>query len=212
MKITEEQARVAKALIDGPKGLEELESELGVPREEIKKALDELMKFGVVRLSKDKYRLAEAVRRGLKTGQTIKPEEYKFRAYIIIEGISENKAVLEQAQEAVLNAFKNDPRFEILDLNVEEVIENEGVFTSMFEAEVVTKTFHDLVYLVLNYGPSSVELIEPASFEIKASEAQAILVDIAEVIQMYTQTIAKLQKELGPRQPRIRLKLNKPGE
>ncbi len=209
MRVSDTQARIAKALVPGPKTLEELAKELDLKPDEVKTELEALMKLGLVRLGKEKYRLVEAVRRGLETGEKLNPEEYKFRAYVIIEGISENKEVLEKLQKQVIDKFKKDPNFEILDLNVEEIIENEGVYSSMFEAEVVAKTFHDLVYLVLMYGPSSIELIEPAKFEIKASEAQNILVDTAEMIHAYSQIIADLQKRLGPQKPKIQLKINK---
>ena len=209
MKISDSQARIAKSLVSGPKSLGELKSELGLAEDEIKKELDSLVSLGLVRVGNDKYRLIEAVRRGIESGREIRPSEYSFRAYVIVEGMSDNRSALENAQEAVVSAFKSDPRFEVLDMNVEDIIENEGTYSSMFEAEVLTKNFHDLVYLILTYGPSSIELIEPASFEIKASEAQAVLVDIAEMMHIYTQTITKLQKELGPREPKIKLEINK---
>ena len=212
MKITDEQAKVAKLLISGPKPLDELSRELDMNQDEIKEILSGLMKFGLVRLTGDKYRLSEAVRRSLETNQSLNPEDYRYRAYIMVEGISDKQEVLAQAQESVLERFKADKRFEIIDLDVEDIIENEGVFTGMFEAEVVAKSFHDLIYLIITYGPSSIELMEPARFELKASEGQAILIDIAEMVHAYSQIIAQQQNELAKVNrggPKIELKMNK---
>ncbi len=197
MKITDEQARVAKALVSGPKALGEIVNETGLSEDEVKSSIDALMKYGIIRRYKDKYRIIEAVRRGLENQERISPGEYNFRVYAIFEGISESREALEKAQEDLIAKFKADDRFEILDLNVEEILENDGVYTSMFEAEVVAKTFHDLVYMVITYGPSSIELIEPSRFEIKASEGQGILMDVAEVVHSYAQIIADLSKRLS---------------
>ncbi len=212
MKISDTQARIAKELVEGPKSLEELANALGSSKEELEKELESLLKLGLVRKTKQGYRLAEAVRRGLMEGIELKPEDYKFRAYVIVEGVSEDKAKLEELQKKIVEKFKNDPYFQVIDLNIEETLENEGVYTSMFEAEVVAKSFEDLVYLVINYGPSSIELIEPGKFELKASEAQGILVDVANMIHAYTQVIADYQKRLakaGLLGPRIKLDLKK---
>ncbi len=212
MKITETQANIARQLVEGPKSLNELAQALGLGKEELEKELEGLLKLGLVRKSKQGYRLAEAVRRGLTEGVELKPEDYKFRAYVMVEGVSEDKGKLEEMQKKVVERFKNDSYFQVIDLNVEETLENDGVFTSMFEAEVVAKGFEDLIYLVINYGPSSIELIEPGKFEMKASEAQGVLIDVANMVHAYSQVIADYQKRLakaGLLGPRIKLDLNK---
>ena len=212
MKITDEQALVAKALVSGPKSIDELVKETGLEEAKVKEAIESLGKHGIVRKHKDKYRIIEAVRKGLEQKDRLDPTEYKFRVYAIFEGIAEDKTALEKAQAEIVEKFKADPRIEVLDLNIEEIIENEGVFTSMFEAEVMTRTFHDLVYMILTYGPTSIELIDPPRFEVKASEGQAILMDVAEAVHSYSQMVFDLSKklrEMGHRPGGVVLKVNK---
>ncbi len=213
MKITDEQALVAKSLISGPKDVKEIVEDTGLDEAKVKEAIDGLMKYGIVRMYKDKYRVIEAVRKGLEQKETLNPEEYKFRVYAIFEGMSENKVALEKAFNEIVEKFKADPRFEVVDLNVEEILENEGVFTSMFEAEIVARTFHDVVYMILTYGPTSVELIDPPRFEVKASEGQAVLMDVVEAVHSYTQIIFELNRKLGAigGKKNIVLKVNKDG-
>ncbi len=214
MKITDFQARVAKSLVSGPKSIDEIAGDIGESKEKVDEALRSLVEYGLVRKSGERFRLIEAVRRGLESKDKLNPEEYRFRVYAIFEGISESKSALENAQSDLINKFKSDSRFEVLDINEEEILEQEGVYTSMFEAEVIAKSFHDLVYMILTYGPSSIELIEPSRFELKASEGQAILVDVAEAVHIYAQLIADLNKKLSMagRKPSIQLKVNKGGD
>ena len=50
------------------------------------------------------------------------------------------------------------------------------------------------MYLVLTYGPSSIELEPFKDYSINTNEAQALLMDVASVLQAYAATL--VQKDL----------------
>jgi hypothetical protein len=55
-------------------------------------------------------------------------------------------------------------------------------FSKVVEIELVSRRFEDLVYLILNYAPSSVEILEPSSIKMEMGEAQGILNSLAELV------------------------------
>lgn len=61
----------------------------------------------------------------------------------------------------------------------------EKAYSYIVELELVTKNFESLLYMVLNFGPSSVEILDPSTIKMDIGEAQSILVSIAEMIHKF---------------------------
>jgi len=60
-------------------------------------------------------------------------------------------------------------------------------YSKVVELELVSRRFEDLVYIVMNYAPSSVEILEPACLKMEVGEAQGILNNLAELIHKFAQ-------------------------
>jgi len=58
-------------------------------------------------------------------------------------------------------------------------------YSGVVELEVLTKDYDRLVYLVLNYAPSAIEVMEPKKISIDAGEAQGILNSLAELMHRF---------------------------
>ncbi len=58
-------------------------------------------------------------------------------------------------------------------------------FSQVVEIELVAENFDKLFYLVLNYGPSSVEILEPEKIVVSFGEAQGILNTLATIIHRF---------------------------
>jgi len=61
----------------------------------------------------------------------------------------------------------------------------ETAYSNVVELELITETYDQLVYLVMNYGPSSIEILEPEKLQIDMGEAQSILNSLAEMIHKF---------------------------
>ena len=55
-------------------------------------------------------------------------------------------------------------------------------YTKVVEIELIARRFENLVYFVLNYAPSSIEIMEPNKIEIPMGEAQNVLNSMAELV------------------------------
>jgi hypothetical protein len=58
-------------------------------------------------------------------------------------------------------------------------------WSNIVDVELVAKNFETLVYLVVTYGPSAIELLGPKKIAIDLGEGQAILNSLSELIHKY---------------------------
>ena len=58
-------------------------------------------------------------------------------------------------------------------------------YSCVAEIEVLTQSFDELAYIVMNYGPSSIEILKPDKISMNAGEAQAILSSISAMLHRF---------------------------
>lgn len=58
-------------------------------------------------------------------------------------------------------------------------------YSYVVELELVSRNFEALLYLVMNFAPSSVEILEPKDLKLDIGEAQGILVAVAEMFHRF---------------------------
>jgi len=78
--------------------------------------------------------------------------------------------------EKVPNPFKKDQK----------------AFSKVVEVELVVRRFENLVFIVMNYAPSSIEILEPTELKVPVGEAQSTLNAISELIHRFTSASAGL--------------------
>jgi hypothetical protein len=61
----------------------------------------------------------------------------------------------------------------------------EKAFSMVVEVELVAKRFEDLIFIVLNYAPSGIEILEPSVLKVELGEAQGVLNSLAELIHKF---------------------------
>jgi len=58
-------------------------------------------------------------------------------------------------------------------------------YSYIVEIEIIAQTFEKLVNIVMNYGPSSIEILEPSSIKMDIGEAQGILNSLAAILHRF---------------------------
>ena len=61
----------------------------------------------------------------------------------------------------------------------------ERAYATMVDLELITESYEKLLFLVMNYGPSNVEILEPASIKLGLGEAQGILISVADMLHKF---------------------------
>ncbi|MBU0953403.1 MAG: hypothetical protein KKA90_03210 [Nanoarchaeota archaeon] len=85
----------------------------------------------------------------------------------------------EKNTKIVKQVFHDVEKKETPNLPVKEAYGN------LVELEVLTASYDVLVFLVMNYAPSALEIQEPKELRLKAGEAQSILNSIADMLHTF---------------------------
>lgn len=192
------QARIAASLVKSSRTAKELRDELGLPLNEIENDLAKLIKLKVVEKLggyPTKYQAIGEVRREIMSEKP--EEEYVFRAHIIIEGQSEEEKALKHAMKQMLDQLQKDKILSVSNIREDEIVKEDKIYTSLFEVDIATKRFEDMMYAVLTYGPASIEFEPFPDYTLKRDEAQAVVMDVATMLQAYASTL--IQKDIQMR-------------
>lgn len=207
VEYSEKEQKIARLLLKEPKTVEEIREESGISAGDINKALNKLLKLKVVERVDSKYKLINYVVRGVMKGSKSSKagavgSEGKYRIRMIVEASSPDKEALDKQCEILEKRFK-DEKFEILDFEKSEIKKQDDSYTSFFDTEIVVPNFKDVIYLIFNYGPTFVELLEPQKIELNIAESQEALNEVASIVNYYVSFIFQLQQKLQETQGKV---------
>lgn len=196
VEYSDDQKQLAKVLLKGPMSVEDLREESKIPMNRINEALKELIKLKLVDRDGSKYKLIDYVTKGVEV-KPRKPREVEenYRVRLIIEALSKDKGAL-QAQLDILEGKLKEEPVSLLKLDKAETELQGENYTSYLDVEAGVRDFKDLLYLIINYGPSSVELLEPQKIELSMGETQEALNEVSSAVHYYVSFILGLQQKL----------------
>jgi hypothetical protein len=191
-----EQQKIARSLLKKEKTVEELREELNIPANKLNEELKVLIKLRLVeKTENNKYKLIDYVLKGVNMPK--KEVEGQYKVNMIIEGLSTNEKALEKEMEVLEKKLKNE-KYAILKFEKSDIAKEKDNYTQFFNVDVSVPEFSDIVYLIIQYGPSSVELLEPTEVRLDLTQAQEVLNEIASAVHYYVSFILQLKhKELS---------------
>lgn len=95
--------------------------------------------------------------------------------------LEKHVAMLEKEEKAVV--YRKD--FKKIDKIKQPFRGIEEAYSNVVELEMVTENYEKLVFLVMNYAPSSIEILNPESIKMDVGEAQGILNSISEMMHKF---------------------------
>ncbi|MFH0929552.1 MAG: hypothetical protein V1818_04345 [Candidatus Aenigmatarchaeota archaeon] len=121
-----------------------------------------------------------------------KVKEGNIRAWMMFEVLAVSEETTKKSLEGLLDRLDNDSRVKMCKKEfgetkeVEKPIKNvEKGYSMTSEIELVSSNFDNLVQIVIEYGPSAIEVLEPKKFETDAGEAQSILNTVSHVMHQF---------------------------
>ena len=131
-------------------------------------------------------KVMEQVKKKLKEGW--------IKSSMIIEVLAINREAAESALKKHIEGMEGEGGTIIYRKDWHEVKEVkqalpglEKSYATMVELELVTQNYEKLVFLVMNYGPSNVEILEPESIKLDLGQAQGILISVADMLHKFAQ-------------------------
>ena len=115
-----------------------------------------------------------------------------FKVWLMFEVIAVKEDVSKKALNSLLDKLDTDNRVKLYKkqfgdiLKVEKPLEGvkEGCSLTC-EVELVSRKFDDLAQVIIEYGPSAIEILEPRNFKMDAGEAQLILNTISQTMHQF---------------------------
>lgn len=121
-------------------------------------------------------------------------EKQYIRTRIIIEILGKPKEHIEKALKDYIEAIKQDGNLMVLNTEIAEPKQQENeVWSSFTEMEIVFKNLPSLIGFCFDYMPSSVEILKPETLSLNNLE----LADIANDLQARLHSVDKSIKELS---------------
>ena len=115
-----------------------------------------------------------------------------FKSWLIFEALAINENVSRDALETLINRLEKDDRVKIYKKSfgetkkVEKPIKNVDIGYSLTcEVSLISKKFDNLAQIVMEYGPSAIEILEPEKFNLDVGEAQSILNSISQMMHRF---------------------------
>ncbi len=115
-----------------------------------------------------------------------------LRAWLMIEVVAVTPKAAKEALEGHVGRLvkekksvvykKRFHKAEKINVNFANVSE---AYSQVAEIELAAQDFDHLFFIVLNYAPSSIEVLEPAKYVMDAGEAQGILNGLADILHRF---------------------------
>ncbi|ASJ06861.1 hypothetical protein A3L08_05760 [Thermococcus pacificus] len=111
-----------------------------------------------------------------------------------IEGLGNDKKVLESALKETAEKLRRDKSLEIVDLKMEDVIENSETETLKYSGMIEARlkgTLEAITIAAIKYAPAVVDIISPGKIEITAEELMKVLGKVSYMM-------GELMEKFGP--------------
>ena len=129
-------------------------------------------------------KLQERVEKRLKDGW--------IKSWMMIEVLAITKEATKSSLEKHVKSMEKEDKTIVYKKDFKEIkkvekpIKNiEVAYSYIVELELIAENLDKLVYLVMNYAPTAIEILEPNKLTIDAGEAQGILTSIADIIHKF---------------------------
>jgi len=115
-----------------------------------------------------------------------------FDVWLAFEGLAISQEAIRNALEGLVARLEDDTRVKTYEKEFLEPVKVENPLKGVKEAwsqvanvRIISKNFAELVQIILEYGPSSIEVIGPKKKELHMGEAQDVLNNVAGIMHRY---------------------------
>ena len=116
-----------------------------------------------------------------------------IHSWMMIEVLAVTEEAARSALEKHIQGMEREKKTMMVKKEFKDIrkIENPNVppaYSYLVELELLTEDFDTLVYLAMNYAPSSIEILSPEKIRMDAGEAQGIINSIADMMHKFARS------------------------
>lgn len=117
----------------------------------------------------------------------------KIKVWMMFEVQAANEKTAKEAMNKHIKSLKDEKGIEVIEEAEDDVIEIdapehlkergiEKLYSYIYEVVILSPRFDDIVQAVINYAPSTIEVLEPNNINIKMGDMQNALNSIADML------------------------------
>lgn len=131
------------------------------------------------------------------------------RIYLEVQG-NDRDAAKEALERTVFDGLGHEPYIDLLEVKMydlekqESAVEQETeggkktpqeAYSGVVEIKLLARDFRWFVNVVMRYGPTAMEVMEPEEVHLTTDQIHSILADVSEISQMFSNQILSLLKD-----------------
>ena len=194
VRFTEEQKRIAAALFNSPKSVEDLNRQLNIPYDRLNDLLKQMLRLELVKVEgyPQKYKLADSVAEGVRKRKEIHEKDpFELRLKAVVEFKAVEPVLLEKQIREVEAKLRRDKNYTVYDIYMAKPQQVGAHYSSYLEVNISARDFASIVRFMYFFGPSSVEVLKPDKVVLSLDDLQEALMEMADMIQSYNASMLK---------------------
>lgn len=118
------------------------------------------------------------------------------RLFLEVQG-NDGDAAKKALERTIFDSLGNERHVTLLNVKFYEIQKDAGkdIYSGVVEVKLLVSDFRWFVSVVMRYGPSAIEIIEPQEVHLTMDEMQSLLADVSEISQTYSSQIFALLKD-----------------
>jgi len=120
-----------------------------------------------------------------------------FHIHFIIEIAGRPENYVKESLNLVFQGVENNEKIKLIDKKIHDVTPLENIFSGFIEVEALLKNFQAIMELIIDYMPSSLEIIEPKDVKFNLNEANIFINDLIARLHNYDSMLQKSNIESG---------------
>jgi len=117
------------------------------------------------------------------------------RIYLGVQG-NDLKAAKKALENVLFKKLSAEPAISLLEIKMYDILKQKNdFFSGVAEVMFVSDDFRGFLSIILRYGPSAVEIIEPSEVKLNSDQMHCISADACDVSHMYSEQIIAMFKD-----------------
>lgn len=142
----------------------------------------------------DKPIIEKSFNEDLDIGKKLDEGGIHARIYLGVQG-TDMEASKKALENTIFQRLRNEENISLLEVKMFDILKEEGEFFSgVSEIEFIADEFRWFAGIIMKYGPSAVEIIEPQKVTLDSPQMHSLVADIADFTHMYSQQIMEMLK------------------
>ncbi len=118
------------------------------------------------------------------------------KIYLGVQG-NDMDAAKDALEKTVHERLMSENHIKVTEIKMYDIIKDgkEDNFSGVSEIELLADEYRWFINTVLRYGPSAVEILEPAEIKLNAEQMHSIVADAADFSHIYSQQMIQMLKD-----------------